>query len=113
MQSVSFEAVGEITVVRVRGDLDMETAPQLRDCLADLEDLGRYSLVVDLQDVTSLDSTVLGVFIGARKRLRSHGGALVLVAPSEAVRHLFQLIGMSDVFAVRDSVDEATKILQE
>jgi anti-sigma B factor antagonist len=97
--------VGDCTVVRATGDIDAVTASGLRDAL---NDSGAAHLVVDLRGVTFLDSTGLGVLVGALKRLRQRGGSLVIVTNrSGPVRRLFELTSMSRAFDLRTSVLDA------
>ena len=66
-------------VVAVRGEIDLFTAPELKQKLTDAIEGGKTRIVVDLTQTTFLDSTALGVLIGAVKRLRTRDGALVIV----------------------------------
>jgi anti-anti-sigma factor len=70
------------TVLAVKGEVDVYTAPRLREKLVELVSQGKHQIVVDLEGVDFLDSTGLGVLVGGLKRLRSHDGDLTLV-PSE------------------------------
>jgi anti-sigma B factor antagonist len=63
-------------VMAAAGELDLYTAPDLRRLLTQVIEDGTTGVVIDLSETTFLDSTGLGVLIGALKRLRSRGGAL-------------------------------------
>ena len=95
------------TVVAVTGELDIYAAPRLRSQLIDLIGSGVRRLVVDLDAVTFIDSTGLGVLIGALKRLRAAQGEMRLVATGEAVVRMLRVTGLHRVFASYESVDEA------
>jgi anti-sigma B factor antagonist len=99
-------------VVAVRGDLDLFTAPRLRDALIGASELGARHVIVDLTAVTFIDSTALGVLIGAAKRLHTAGGALDLVCPNQDIRRLVQLTGLDSVFVVYASLSQATEAPQ-
>ena len=99
---------GEWTVVGVVGEVDLYTAPRLKERLADLAGRGRSHLVVDLTSVEFMDSTGLGVLIGALKRCKESGGSLALVAPREPVMKVLAITGLDKVFPVHDSVEDAT-----
>jgi len=88
------------SVVAVTGELDMATAPRLRQEVHRLTGQGRSRVVVDLAGVEFLDSTGLGVLVGILKRVRSHGGALRLVAPPEQVRRLLALTRLDQILDV-------------
>ena len=65
---------GTTAIVAVSGELDLASVPQLRSCLTDLIGRGEHRMVVDLSGVTFCDSTALGVFVGAHRRVTSGGG---------------------------------------
>ena len=95
------------TVVAVKGEVDVYTAPRLREKLVELVSQGHLKIVVNLEDVDFLDSTGLGVLVGALKRLRSHGGELSLVCTQQRILKVFEITGLTKVFAIYDSVDDA------
>ena len=63
--------------------------------------------MVDLAAVTFIDSTALGVLIGAAKRLQATDGSLAIVCLNEKIRRLFEIGGLDRVFAIYESRDEA------
>jgi anti-sigma B factor antagonist len=95
------------TVLAVSGEVDVYTAPALRDRIADLLDSGQHQLVIDLGGVEFLDSTGLGVLVAGLNRAREVGGSLALVCPQERVLKLFRITGLDEVFTVYSTVDEA------
>jgi len=99
---------GDWTVVAVRGEIDVYTAPKLREALVDLVNAGRYNLVVDVEGVDFLDSTGLGVLVGGLKRVRANDGNLRIVCTQERLLKIFRITGLTKVFAIHDSVGSAT-----
>jgi anti-sigma B factor antagonist len=95
------------TVLEVAGEIDVYTAPKLRERLVDLVNAGNYHLVIDLEGVEFLDSTGLGVLVGGLKRVRSHDGSLQLVCTHERLLKIFRITGLTKVFPIHDSVDNA------
>ena len=93
-------------VVEVAGELDLHSAPQLRaEVGRAIEQGGAPLLVVDLSGVTFLDSTGVGVLVGALKRAREAGGALHFCGAQPRVRRVFEitgLIGALPLFATRE-----------
>jgi anti-sigma B factor antagonist len=84
---------GETVVVR--GEIDMATAPDLRELLNGLVDDGASRIVLDCRSLDFLDSSGIGVLIAVRKRL-GDDGALILEAPQAHVRKVLELTGVSD-----------------
>ena len=113
MLTTSFETetrrVGEDeSVVAAAGELDVFTSPRLRrDLFAEIEN-GATRVVVDLSDVTLLDSTALGVLVAALRRLRATDGTLVLVVTDDHVRKVLRITGLEKLFPVYTSVRAAT-----
>lgn len=99
-------------LVRVVGELDVATAPRLRQEAVRLvsEDVRR--IVLDLGGVDFIDSTGLGVIVGMVKRLRTHGGDLALVGGDSRVRKVFEITRVSDILPLHDTVDDARASLQ-
>ena len=95
------------TVVAVGGEIDVYTAPRLRDKFTELVAAGSYDIIVDMQNVEFLDSTGLGVLVGALKRVRTHNGSLHLVCSQERVLKVFRITGLTKVFAIHDTVEQA------
>lgn len=94
-------------VIEVAGEIDVYTAPKLRDRLSDLVAEGAHELIIDMEGVEFLDSTGLGVLVGGLKKVRSHNGSLALVCTQERLLKIFQITGLSKVFAIHDSVETA------
>ena len=106
--SVGTRLVSAHAVVEVGGEVDVYTAPRLRDRLNEVVGSGQQHLVVDLTKVDFLDSTGLGVLVGAYRRLDRTGGTLVLVCPHEKLLKIFRIAGLESVFKIYRTVPEAT-----
>jgi anti-sigma B factor antagonist len=100
---------GDRMVVDVGGEIDVYTAPKLRERLVELINSGHYHLIVNLEGVDFLDSTGLGVLVGALKRVRAHEGSLLLVCTQERLLKIFRITGLAKVFPIYDSVETAAK----
>lgn len=99
---------GDWTIVDVKGEVDLYTAPRLKTLLTDITAGGRSNIAVDFAGVEFMDSTGLGVLISGLKRCREAGGSLALVAPTGPVRKVLSITGLDRVFAIHDGVDELT-----
>jgi anti-sigma B factor antagonist len=96
-----------IEIVDVEGEIDVYTAPRLRELLIELVNSRFYQLVVNMEKVEFLDSTGLGVLVGGLKRVRAHDGSLDLVCTQERILKIFRITGLTKVFGIHDTVDEA------
>ena len=96
-----------IEIVDVEGEIDVYTAPRLRELLIDLVNNGNYQIVVNMDKVEFLDSTGRGVLVGGLKRVRAHDGSLDLVCTQERILKIFRITGLTKVFGSHDTVDEA------
>jgi anti-sigma B factor antagonist len=105
--SVTSRQEGDRTVISVTGEIDVYTAPILRERLNELVASGHYDLVVDMEGVEFLDSTGLGVLVGGLKRVRSHDGSLRLVCAQEKILKVFRITGLTKVFPIHATLAEA------
>ncbi len=96
-----------IEVVDVEGEVDIYTAPRLRDLLIELVSENRYRIIVNLGKVEFLDSTGLGVLVGGLKRVRAHDGSLDVVCTQERILKIFRMTGLTKVFGIHETVDRA------
>lgn len=92
---------GESAVVVLQGELDLYSAAELRELLINLGSAGHHDIVLDLRDLTFIDSAGLGVLVGALRRARTEGGNLALVSPRPSVKKVLDVGGLSAVFDVR------------
>ncbi len=102
--ALSSSSCQERTIVHVAGEIDVYTAPVLRRYLDEQIHQGVVDLVVDLGQVTFLDSTGLGVLVGRLRFMRQHGGSMVLVSDNERVLKVFGITGLDRVFDIRPTL---------
>jgi anti-sigma B factor antagonist len=93
-------------VVRLTGELDLYNAPALREALLDCVARSPSRLVLDLAEVTFVDSTTLGALIEVRSKLGSRDG-LVLAAPGLETRRALEISGLDRHFRVSETVEDA------
>jgi anti-sigma B factor antagonist len=94
-------------VIAVGGEIDVYTAPKLRDKITELVNDGSHSLIVDLERVDFLDSTGLGVLVGGLNKARAEHGTLSLVCSQDRLLKIFRITGLAKVFAIHPSLDAA------
>lgn len=102
------ESKGDWTVVHIGGEIDLFTAPKLKEHIVDLVNDGKLKIAADLERVEFMDSTGLGVLVGALRRLKERDGTLALVAPQGPVLRVLDVTGLSKVFPIHESVSDAT-----
>ncbi|MDT5025997.1 MAG: anti-sigma factor antagonist [Micromonosporaceae bacterium] len=105
--SLATRSVSDRVVLEIGGEIDVYTAPRVRERLVEMVGAGDAHIVVDLGRVDFLDSTGLGVLVGAHRRVRAGGGSLNLVCPHERLLKIFRITGLDTVFEIHSSVDDA------
>ena len=96
-------------VIAVGGELDMRAAPELKATIDRALDGDTSLLVVDLGDVTFIDSTAIGALVAALKRLRDSGGSLELVCHEPNVLRVFELTGLDNELSIHSSREDAVR----
>jgi anti-sigma B factor antagonist len=105
--TLSTRQVDGTTIVAVGGEIDVYTAPKLRDKITELVAEGVYTIVIDMESVEFLDSTGLGVLVGGLKKVRAHDGSLELICTQDRLLKIFRITGLAKVFVIHDSADGA------
>jgi anti-sigma B factor antagonist len=95
-------------VIVAEGEIDLAAAPRLREAMTDHLTAGRVHLLMDLSAVTFIDSTGLGVLVGAAKKSVGLGGSLRIVCANERVLRLLAITGISRSMKVLPTLEEAT-----
>jgi anti-sigma B factor antagonist len=104
--------LGERTsVIAVKGELDLSTAPRLKWMLIDSLQAGLDRLVVDLSLASFMDSTALGVLVAVKRRLDGDQ-RLAIVCPRTDVLKIFEFAGMDEAFAIFPVLDDALANVQ-
>ena len=110
---VQVEDAGEdVAILVVGGEVDFEVSPQLKARMTKTIKAGRRRLVLDLSDVTFIDSTAIGVIAGAVEKLdEAGGGSLAIVCTHDKVMQIFEITGLDSVITVHPSREEALAAL--
>ena len=98
---------GPFQIIEVGGEIDVYTAPRLREAIVTAIEAGHTRLVIDVERVEFLDSTGLGVLVGALKKVRADGGTLDIVCTQERILKIFDITGLDKVFGLHQSVARA------
>lgn len=110
---VAIEEVGDFSLILLSGEVDVYSAPKLREVIRDLVDEGKYNIVVDLEKVAFLDSTGLGVLVGGLKRVKPHEGELGIICNQEKILRIFRITGLTKVFPIYRSREELAAGVKE
>lgn len=93
-------------LIAVAGEIDLFTAPEFKQRVSAPIDAGRTHLIVDLSAATFIDSSSLGVLIGAHRRLKRRGGTMAIVCDNDAIVKTFRITGLDGVFRLVPTLDE-------
>lgn len=91
--------------VMVHGEIDVYTAPKLREIVTPLSQKENVNVVVDLSGVSYMDSTGLGVIVGMFKAIRSHHGELKVTGLSQRLKRLFDITGLADIIDINSQIE--------
>jgi anti-sigma B factor antagonist len=106
--SLATRVVAGHTVLEVGGEVDVYTAPKLRERIAELLDSGVKAVVVDLGRVEFMDSTGLGVLVGGLRKARAGQATFGVVCRQEPLLKIFRITALDQVLPLYKSVDAAT-----
>jgi stage II sporulation protein AA (anti-sigma F factor antagonist) len=96
----------EAVVIRPVGEIDYSSIPRLKDALASATRAGANDVIVDLSEVTFIDSSGLDILLHAHQRQRSSGGRLVLRAVNATIKRLLAITNVHTVFVVDNSAPD-------
>lgn len=88
------------TTVALTGEIDLTSSRRLREVLLSIANSGEHRVVVDMSNVTFMDSTGLSALVAARKRFGAMDGQMTIRSPSRGVRRVLEVTGLSRVFTI-------------
>ena len=103
--SISLTDTGSAIHAKLEGEIDAYTAPKVKESLQPYAEKAEVKMFVDLTDVSYMDSTGLGVFVGLFKTLKSVNGDLILTGLSDRLKRLFEITGLADVMNINTEVE--------
>jgi len=107
--TIDISRVDNATILTLAGELDAYTSLELRDTVVRLVEEGARALIINLEKVDFIDSVGLGTLVGGLKRLVEHGGSLRLVCVNPEIQKVFDITGLSKIFAIHKTNEEALK----
>jgi anti-sigma B factor antagonist len=112
LQISDYALGGRTHVIEVDGEVDLYSAPDLKEHTARVIDAGNKCVIIDLTRVTLVDSTGLGVLVSSLKRLRAARAELLLVVTDYDIERLFEMTGLDGMFRIYRSRDDALEDLE-
>lgn len=107
------ELGAETQAVEVQGEIDVYTSPKVKEIISELIDKGNNHLVINLEGVRYIDSTGLGVLIGALKKVREKEGTINLVCNNPQIKKIFNITGLVKIFGIYKNEEDALKNLKK
>ncbi|MEK7485062.1 MAG: STAS domain-containing protein [Planctomycetota bacterium] len=104
---IKVETKGGIALVKVGGYLDAKTFEQMEEALNKLFESSHYKIIIDLSSVDYISSAGAGVFIGAISTAQENEGNIILLNPTDNVKEVFDLLGLSQIFKFASGLEEA------
>lgn len=106
--TINSRTEGTRRIVVLAGECDLATAPQLQEAVADLRAPEVSELILDVAELAFMDSTGLGVIVGALKRLRETGGVLKIAGAQGAVSRVLEVSGIDRIIPMFADVSTAS-----
>jgi anti-sigma B factor antagonist len=102
-----------LPVIDVGGEIDVYTVPMFKKAISEAIDRGHRHLLIDLADVTYMDSSGFGTLLGATKRLRPYGGSLSLIGCNEVITRMLKITRLDTIFAMYETEGQATEAVKQ
>lgn len=100
-----------VWMAELTGEIDVYTSPKIKEGITELIEKGVYNLIISLEGVRYIDSTGLGVLIGALKKVREHNGTIGIVCNNPQIKKIFSITGLVKIFGIYRDEQEALKSL--
>jgi anti-sigma B factor antagonist len=97
----------EVPVLDVVGEIDIYTTPQFKEAVSAAIDENKPAIIINMTQVTYMDSSGFGTLLSATKRLRPLDGALYLTGCNDSIQRMFQITRLNTIFGVYATEDEA------
>lgn len=111
---IDTRALSESTqAVEVHGEIDVYTSPKVKEIITELIEKGNFHLVINLEGVRYIDSTGLGVLIGALKKVREKDGSINLVCNNPQIKKIFNITGLVKIFGIYKNEEDALASLKK
>jgi stage II sporulation protein AA (anti-sigma F factor antagonist) len=110
--AIELEVKKEVLCIRLSGELDHHTSEELRSKVNDaLEQHSIQHIILNLEQLTFMDSSGLGVILGRYKQIKNLGGQMVVCSISTSVKRLFEMSGLFKIIRLVPNENEAFEML--
>ncbi len=109
---ISSRSSGEVVILDISGEIDLYNAPEIKDIITRLIEQKRYSVIINLKDVTYIDSSGIGALISSLSNLKKYQGGLKIINVFASVKKVFELTKLTSFFEIYDSESEAISAFQ-
>lgn len=109
---INLKEKDDFVSLNLKGEIDVYTSPKLKEKVIEEVEKGIKNLVINLQDVSYIDSTGLGILIGTLKRMKEREGKLYLIFSSARLNRIFEITGLNKIFIIYPSEEEMFKNLK-
>jgi anti-sigma B factor antagonist len=106
------EEVSGVPIVRVAGEIDAFTTPELKTALNEAIESSTKGLIIDLTEVSYMDSSGFGALLGAAKRVKPQGGTIYLVGCSDTIKRILHITKLDIMFELLATVEEAITAIE-
>jgi len=106
---ISTDVSGDVCTMRIDGEVDVYTAPRLKEALVTAIEGGCVNIIVDLERVGFIDSSGLGVLVSGLRRARERDGAVRIVCTRDNILKIFRITGLDKVFPIFADAAEAAR----
>jgi len=98
---------GDIVIFDINGEIDLYNAPEIKEKIKEEMNKGKVNIIINLDKVSYIDSSGIGVLISSLSNLKKVGGALKLINVYASVRKVFELTKLTSFFDIYDSESDA------
>jgi len=109
---ISSRAKGEVVILDISGEIDLYNAPEIKDIVNKLIEQKKYNVIINLKEVTYIDSSGIGALISSLSNLKKYQGGLKIINVFASVKKVFELTKLTSFFEIYDLEDEAVKAFQ-
>ena len=100
---------GDIVILDITGEIDLYNAPEIKDIVNKLIEDRRYNVIINLEDVSYIDSSGIGALISSLSNLKKYHGGLKIINVYASVRKVFELTKLTSFFEIFDSKEAAVE----